>query len=155
MTRKLIASLHIEAMVLSDEARSYFDGFGLADRMLMGPRTRVILSCEALKVTTRLMHSVAWLLSHRVSRPAPIGTAQAAQQSNTVIDINPLGQATPSDLIVIADLPKEAQRIITASVDLYVRIERLEASLKGPVANTANPAFHLQQRLERSLAESA
>jgi regulator of CtrA degradation len=150
MTRKLIASLHVEAMVLSDEARSYFDGFGLADRMLLAPRARVILSCEALKVTTRLMHSVAWLLSHRT----PTVPAHLTQHCSTILSGSPLGKATPSDRNVIADLPEEAQRIIAASIDLYTRIARLEASLKAPPTNIANPAFYLQQRLERSLALS-
>lgn len=143
MTRKLIDSLHVEAMVLSDEARSYFDGFGLADRMQLSPLTRVIFSCEALKVTTRLMHSVAWLLSHR----AQMGAAEERHHRLTS-----LGQATPTDTSSLMDLPEEAQRLITASIDLYARIVRLEFSLNEPPATAANPAFRLQQRLEHSLA---
>jgi regulator of CtrA degradation len=143
MTRKLIDSLHVEVMVLSDEARSYFDAFGLVDRLQLSPITRVIFSCEALKVTTRLMHSVAWLLSHR----AQFATAQDKRHRLTS-----LGRATPTETSSIIDLPEEAQRLIAGSIDLYTRIERLELSLNEPPSNAANPAFHLQQRLERSLA---
>lgn len=140
MTRKLIDSLHVEAMVLSDEARSYFDGFGMSERMQLAPRTRVILSCEALKVTTRLMHSVAWLLSRR------------AQLDHRADHLRSLGLATPSEREMIADLPEEARRLITASVDLYTRIERLATGLNEPVSSAESPAFHLQQQLERSLS---
>jgi regulator of CtrA degradation len=142
MTRKLIDSLHVEVMVLSDEARSYFDGFGLADRIQLSPITRVIFSCEALKVTTRLMHSVAWLLSHR----AQFGAVQDTRRRLTS-----LGRATPTETSSITDLPEEAQRLILASVDLYTRIERLALSLNEPPSQAASPAFHLQQQLERSL----
>ncbi len=142
MTRKLIDSLHVEAMVLSDEARSYFDGFGLADRIELAPTARVIFSCEALKVTTRLMHSVAWLLGHRT---------RLGERSLGRTQLMALGRATPSDPVSISALPVEAQRVIAASEDLYARIGRLEASLAEPDLPTPNPAFHLQQRVQQSV----
>src|SRR3546814_14924453 len=52
-------------MVLADEARSYFDRGGLEDREAMSPADRVAFSCESLKVTTRLLHVVSWLLLRR------------------------------------------------------------------------------------------
>jgi regulator of CtrA degradation len=137
MARKLIASLHVEAMVFSDEARSYFDGFELAERMELSPRTRVVFSCEALKVTTRLMHSVAWLLSHR-----------AAQNAMPSV----LGHVPLSDHEAIADLPEEALRIIAASEDLHARIARLAAGLWETDIPASSPAFRLQQRLAYSMA---
>jgi regulator of CtrA degradation len=142
MTRKLIDSLHVEAMVLSDEARSYFDGFGLEERMELAPTARVIFSCEALKVTTRLMHSVAWLLGHRARQiDRPLARTQ----------VMALGRATPSDPVSISGLPVEARRVIEASEDIYARIGRLEASLGEPDRPLPNPAFRLQQRLKQSL----
>jgi regulator of CtrA degradation len=142
MTRKLVDSLHVEAMVLSDEARSYFDSFGLEERMELAPTARVIFSCEALKVTTRLMHSVAWLLGHR---------ARLVDRPLARTQVMALGRATPSDPVAISALPAEALRVIAASEDIYARIGRLEASLSRPSLPLLNPAAHLQQRLQQSL----
>ena len=65
ITSRLIDSLYTEAMLLADEARSYFDDAGRDDRNTLEPFVRVGFACESLKVTTRIMHIVAWLLTQR------------------------------------------------------------------------------------------
>src|SRR6187401_3034318 len=65
ITSRLIDSLYTEAMLLADEARSYFDDAGRGDRVSLEPFVRVGFACESLKVTTRIMHIVAWLLTQR------------------------------------------------------------------------------------------
>ena len=65
ITPRLIESLYTEAMILADEARSYFDDVGRNDRSMLEPFARVGFACESLKVTTRIMHIVAWLLTQR------------------------------------------------------------------------------------------
>src|SRR4029453_11635297 len=65
ITSRLIDSLYTEAMLLADEARSYFDDGGREDRLALEPFVRVPFACESLKVTTRIMHIVAWLLTQR------------------------------------------------------------------------------------------
>ena len=139
VTRKVIDSLHVEAMVLADEARSYFDGTGLCDRSTMDPTTRVIFSCEALKVTTRLMHSVAWLLSHRVE----------GDSVRRVREVH-LGAATHTDAATLALLPEEARKIIAASEDIYNRVARIDAAMRWPGAERANPALQLQREIARA-----
>ena len=78
LTPKLVDSLYVEAMVLADEARSYFD---IGDDATTGSRsirsTRVGFACKSLKVTTRLMHVIAWLLTQRAVRPGELSPAQA------------------------------------------------------------------------------
>ena len=59
ITSRLIDSLYTEAMLLADEARSYFDDAGRGDRVALEPFVRVGFACESLKVTTRIMHIVA------------------------------------------------------------------------------------------------
>ena len=49
--RKMIDSLYVEAMVLADEARGYFDQGALVEREALDPLGRVTFSCESLKVT--------------------------------------------------------------------------------------------------------
>ena len=65
ITPRLVDSLYTEAMLLADEARSYFDDAGREDRVALEPFVRVTFACESLKVTTRIMHIVAWLLTQR------------------------------------------------------------------------------------------
>ena len=70
VTTKLINALYIEAMVLADEARAYFDLHSRESRNQMTPLQRVGFSCESLKVTTRLMHVIAWLF-YRINGRLP------------------------------------------------------------------------------------
>jgi len=133
LTEKLIDSLYLEAMVLADETRGYFDQFGRDARANMTPLQRVSFSCESLKVTTRLMHSTAWLLAQRAPRST----------------VNPLAAAAPSEAATVASLPEEAQQLIRASEDLYARIQRLDTKLARPTTEP-NPALYLRARLEQA-----
>ena len=73
ISRRLVDSLYVEAMLLADEARGYFDAAGRADRDDLPPLLRVGFSCESLRVTTRLMHVIAWLLVRRALASGEIG----------------------------------------------------------------------------------
>ena len=77
LTPKLIDGLYVEAMVLADEARSYFDTLGRDDRLALDPLDRVGFSCESLKVTTRLMHVIAWLLTQRAVAAGELSRGEA------------------------------------------------------------------------------
>lgn len=137
VTAKVINALYIEAMVLADDARAYFDLHSRNNRNQMTPLQRVGFSCESLKVTTRLMHVVAWLLTQRaIAESAPPVPSQP----------QPLGIVTDSEESAIAALPQEAQQLITASAELYRRVKRLEQQLASQVP-MASPARHLQSRL--------
>ncbi len=141
LTRKVIDSLHVEAMVLADEARSYFDSTGLADRGQLEPTMRVLFSCEALKVTTRLMHSVAWLLSQR---------AYMSGREDERFNLTKLGRATRTGIVTLNRLPCEAARIVAASEDIYDRIERIDLDMRWKAGNIVSPAQKLHQDLERA-----
>lgn len=140
LTEKLIGGLYTEAMLLADEARAYFDDIGSQMRETMTPLARVGLSCESLKVTTRLMHVIAWLL------------AQRASLAGRNEKIPALAAATPSDAAMLAALPEDARSLIAASMELYARIARLEARMAAPIPDPAlfSPALALRQRLERA-----
>jgi regulator of CtrA degradation len=135
LTLRVINSLYVEAMVLADEARAYFDQASHHARDRMTPLVRVSFSCESLKVTTRLMHVVSWLLNQRsASEGARHGTERR------------LGAAADSDPVVIVGLPDDAQRIIQATAELYGRIQRLDARIHMPVP-LHSPVRQLQSRL--------
>lgn len=138
--RRLIDSLYVEAMVLADEARSYFDEGGRADREALGAMARVTFSCESLKVTTRLMHIIAWLLTQRAVEAGELTRREALDPSRR------LGTAPATELAVYAGLPRAAQTLVTASADLHRRVARLDAALEQD-APPQSPARSIQDRL--------
>jgi regulator of CtrA degradation len=137
--RKLVDALHIEAMVLADEARSYFDEAGRAEREALDPLDRVGFSCESLKVTTRLMHVIAWLLTQRAVYAGELQPRDALHPSRR------LGEPPRSDAASVAVLPLRARALIAASADLHRRVAHLEA---GQVdLRPDSPARGMQERL--------
>lgn len=147
MTSRLIDALYTEAMLLADEARSYFDDAGRVDRASLDPFTRVSFSCESLKVTTRLMHIVAWLLTRRALNSGEIA-AEVEVLPSRRLGIQ-LGKAADSDTEVVGRFPQGARTLIAASSDLYARVKRLEEG--GTIDAGPSPARALMSRLERSL----
>jgi regulator of CtrA degradation len=144
LTPKLVDSLYVEAMVLADEARSYFDVQAEEDRETLDPFVRVGFACESLRVTTRLMHVIAWLLTQRAVAAGEISAAEARTPDRR------LGEAPESDHLLARSFPETARMLIQSSEDLYNRVRRLDR-----VTTLADPAFSpartLMSRLERSL----
>lgn len=121
ITPKLLDSLYTEAMLLADEARFYFDRspseYGIS------AQTAVAFSCESLKVTTRLMHSIAWLLGQKALHAGEITEAEAKTEARQ------LGYAPANDDTVMDEFPIEAQNIIRASEELYFRLQRMGSGM--------------------------
>jgi len=141
--RRLVDALYTEAMLLADEARAYFDEGGRQERDAMAPMARVAFSCESLKVTTRLMHVIAWLLTQRAVEAGEMSASDALDPSRR------LGAPPHSDPGVIADMPDQARALVNASIDLFRRTARLDADqLDGPVPS---PARAILERLMVSL----
>jgi regulator of CtrA degradation len=143
MTPRLIDSLYTEAMLLADEARSYFDRGGRDDRLELDPLLRVGFSIESLKVTTRLMHIIAWLLTQRAIETGEIARSEPGRTERQ------LGDAPTSDPDAIARLPESALQLIRASQELFARVGRIDQS-SGQLEPQPNPARSLLNRLERA-----
>src|SRR3954453_19702948 len=99
ITSRLIDSLYTESMLLADEARSYFDEAGREERQTLEPFARVGFACESLKVTTRIMHIVAWLLTQRAIESGEISGSDARRPDRR------LGNAHDSDPAIVDALP--------------------------------------------------
>jgi regulator of CtrA degradation len=144
ITSRLIDSLYTESMLLADEARSYFDEAGRDERATLEPFARVGFACESLKVTTRIMNLVAWLLPPRAIESGEIPSREGRRPARR------LGTAQDSDPAVLAQLPESAQRLINASADLYARVKRLDdGGIESEMPQS--PARALMGRLERGL----
>lgn len=143
--RRLVDGLYLEAMVMADEARAYFDHPDMSHAELQDPLRRVSFACESLKVTTRLMHIIAWLLSQRAWQRGEISDADLMDEKYR------LGRATESDPDIAAVFPFAARALIDASQELYGRVARLQdrmdhmARPRGQVESS--PARALMDRL--------
>ncbi|PXB00024.1 DUF1465 domain-containing protein [Nostoc sp. 3335mG] len=142
--RRLADSLHVEALLLADEARAYFDEMGRRERHALVPANRVAFSCESLKVTTRLMHVIAWLLTRRAVDAGEIGVAEALAPARR------LGPAPDTDEAVLASMPEQAAAIMRSSIELYRRVARLDTALDEPEPVDPGPARSMLERLSRA-----
>lgn len=143
LTPKLVDQLYVEAMLLADEARAYFDQAGRQERLGLAPVLRVGFSCESLKITTRLMHIIAWLLTQRAVAAGELTAGQAAHPERR------LGHAPGSEPEAVDVLPEAAQRLVLQSQDLYARIARIDAGADQEDA-PPSPARSLMSRLQRA-----
>lgn len=139
--KRLIDGLYVEAMLLADEARGYFEEEGRAQRDALAGLERIGFSCESLRVTTRLMHVIAWLLTQRAVTAGELTLAQATAPERR------LGHAQASDPAIVPMLPDTARQLVLTSIDLYARVLRLDERLDArPPA--ASPVRGLMARLE-------
>lgn len=141
LTPKLIDGLYTEAMLLADEARSYFDSD--RGRNLAPSDVAVAFSCESLKVTTRLMHVIAWLLNQKALRA---GELRASDRLNA---LDELGYAPAADRWMVDQMPHEAQLLILASEDLYYRVQRISSHLETDIDDAPEP-HKLIEKLRRA-----
>ncbi|WP_449471512.1 DUF1465 family protein [Sphingobium chungangianum] len=118
--RRLVDGLYLEAMVMADEARAYFDRRDMTEAEIEDPLRRVSFACESLKVTTRLMHIIAWLLSQRAWQRGELSDADLMDEKYR------LGRATETDPDIAAAFPFAARALIEASQELYGRVARLQ-----------------------------
>lgn len=140
LTPLLLDSLYTEAMVLADEARYCFDRNQATGDL--PPEISVAFSCESLKVTTRLMHSIAWLLNQKALRAGEISEEDAHSDSNA------LGYAPESDTALAERFPGEARALIAASEELYLRLQRFS----GQMRRSATPVSEPRAMRERLLS---
>lgn len=141
LTQKLLDSLYTEAMLLADEARSYFDRDHLSGNQ--SPEISVAFSCESLKVTTRLMHSIAWLLNQKALRAGEIS------QNDACSDMRELGYSPASDGYQVSRFAHEAQALIAASEDLYFRLQRFSSKMRAVSVPVSEPHM-MMERLRAS-----
>jgi regulator of CtrA degradation len=134
LTPKVIEGLYTEAMVLADEARSYFDSERA--REVTPVEVSVAFSCESLKVTTRLMHVIAWLLNQKAVQAGEL----AARDS--IGGMDELGYAPATDDLWVKRLPLEA---ISTSEDLYYRVQRVAEGMARPANDSPEPLAMIER----------
>lgn len=146
---RIIESLYNEALVLADEARAAFDLSRRPDDASEDEDlTRIALSCEALRTTTRMMQSIAWLLNQRAYFKGEISEMQLRRHGRLP------SKSDYSDPDQLAFLDEETCEIIACSERLYARIARLDRAWQAKFAVPANAVEQLHERLFSNVALS-
>ncbi len=156
----LIDSIYTEALLLADEARAWFDQHRpsqphwraaeesdpLASWAARNdPTMRIALSCESLRLTTRLMHIIAWLLQQRALAVGEIRTIDFSDPSNR------LGPSPDCDLHMLEDLPRQVGLLVRSSLTLHARVAALAAMQIDEGHDRAHPVHAMFERLQAAV----
>lgn len=118
---RIVESLYCEALVLSDEVRAAFDLSGrIEDTGSSAGESRIALSCEALRTTTRMMHAVAWLLNHRAFFMGELSEFQLRRYGRLAPDF------PPGDPDRMGLIDPRVGKLIRATEHFYARLLRLD-----------------------------
>lgn len=138
---RIIEGLYCEALVLSDEVRGAFDLSGRLDEAgLTDDHARLALSCEALRTTTRMMHSLAWLLNHRAYLAGELTEFQLRRYGH-------LAHYPEADPDRLAVLPAETRELIRATERFHARLKRLDAGWRQTGRTAPSAVASLRERL--------
>lgn len=115
-----VGSTYDEAMALLEETRNF-----LAEDRQRGetPTVRIAISYEAMRVTTRLVQVVAWLLARKAVMAGELSPAQAAAERHMLSDAPLCRDAQGEENM---NLPEELRALLAASHLLYRRVLRLD-----------------------------
>lgn len=112
-----------EAFELTVEARAYVaDGLG-ADRESTAFGKRSYLDCEALRLTTRLSHVMAWLMVQRAVHAGEIDVDEAREAERR---LGGREVCFDNDTALIESFPPRFRSLMERSLKLYRRIARLD-----------------------------
>lgn len=93
--------------------------------------TRLEESCEALRVTSRLTHCLAWVLIHKAIHAGELSPDAAYDPENRLsggpVCLSMGGEANPR-------LPRRLRGLLSDSRALYVRLSRLDAGMSAAAA---------------------
>jgi len=112
-----------EALDLIVEARNYMVYTRPAARRSRPSGDNLRVSCEALRVTSRLTQVMAWLMLQRAVQDGEISAQEACDEKNRLS-----GQSVCLDETSVEDneLPAGLRSLLNRSLSLYKRISRLE-----------------------------
>jgi regulator of CtrA degradation len=112
-----------ETLDLIVEARNYmvYNRTGVRRTRPSGQNLRV--SCEALRVTSRLTQVMAWLMLQRAVQDGEISAREACDEKNRLSGQSVcLDDSSVDDM----DIPAGLRSLLNRSLSLYQRISRLE-----------------------------
>ncbi|HEX6979349.1 MAG TPA: DUF1465 family protein [Alphaproteobacteria bacterium] len=129
MTTQFFDRTYNEAMALLLAARDYMTYAQPSQQPSLAPMDRLKVSCEAMRLTARLSHIMAWLLAQRAVHAGEISQETAAQMYALSDDDVCLLETETQD-----ELPPRLRELLAQSRALYVRVTRLDELVRRAAA---------------------
>lgn len=145
---QMVNRLYDEAVDLADEARSYFGLNSKGDRTGLDPMDRLLYTSESLRISTRLMHVISWLLVRKAVACGEITEAEGMEPERRLGDRD---LCRASDLRDLRRLPPMVASLALRSQALYDRAARMEDSLLRRIdgdAGLENPVAKMLNRIQ-------
>ena len=117
-----------EALALTREARDYLTHAEPRERERMTPNERMLASCEAMRLTSRLTQVMAWLLVQKAVHGGEMTREEARAAEFRLAGQSVCAETTPP---VEGRLQPRLAELLERSHSLYQRVSRLDA-LQGP-----------------------
>lgn len=110
-------------MALVEDTATYLDSEGREAAKGLPRPASMAYATESMRLTTRLMQLASWLLLQRAVHEGEMTLEQAAKEKSKV---RIHGLSTPSEGPGWEELPDKLRRLVSASVDLQQRVQRLD-----------------------------
>jgi regulator of CtrA degradation len=133
-----------EGMDLVEHTAEYLDGLGRTEAKDLDRAVSLTYATESMRLTTRLMQMASWLLLHRAVREGELTLAEANNQKSKV----QLTASEPGPQDVLANLPEQLQSLISRSVELQVKVRRMDAAIHPTTENGDTGENPLSPQLE-------
>jgi regulator of CtrA degradation len=112
-----------EAFDLLIEARNYLaEGLHLGTES-MTPEDRLVASCETMRLTSRLVQVMAWLLVQKAVHAGELDPSEADEPARRLGGREVCAESGPWDL---GGLPRGLRSLLDRSLALYNRVARLD-----------------------------
>lgn len=151
LSQPIIEALYTEALVLADDVRAVFAKGTIEPEPGLtrheDAMTRLALSTEGLKTTTRMMHVLAWLLNQRAFFSGELSERQVRLHGSLPAD-------RPGDAQQIDRLEPATRELIAETERLHRRIARLDHAWRQNFDMSTSPARAFQERIGRELGRS-
>jgi len=129
-----------EAFSLLEEARDYLAERQQRELEPLPPSVQLVVSCETMRLTTRLVQVMAWLLVQRAVQAGEIEAEDADRPERRLGGHDVCTKPGPWDL---SGLPRRLRLLLDRSEALYNRVARLDEMVHIRIS---------QQRAERMAA---
>jgi len=121
-----LRSTYDETLDLMVEARNYLAYVERRERQRAGVVASLRMSCEAMRVTSRLTQVMAWLMMQRAVVEGEISADEAMVDRNRLSGASVCLDETFND---DESLPRGLRSLMDRSFRLYVRIARIEEQM--------------------------
>jgi regulator of CtrA degradation len=143
----IIDALYGEAMLLADEVRNASDMSGKIGQLSENANlARIAFSCEALRATTRMMHTIAWLLNQRAYFNGELSEFQLRRYGHLPQD---RAAADGSNLPM---LPPPFRELVHRTQQFHARVARLDMAWRDGFSTRPDAAIQqLRDRLGQAI----